>query len=108
MEYPPNKRLKGERYDAPPDADPFGDDEDFTQADLDEIDIITSQAITDDLASPAHKESRGSVFPCQGPPRKAGLEARRTFGSAGVSDDAQRNPGTSLKNATMEAFSKPH
>uniref|UniRef100_A0A3B3QXG6 ATR interacting protein n=1 Tax=Paramormyrops kingsleyae TaxID=1676925 RepID=A0A3B3QXG6_9TELE len=104
MEYPPNKRLKGERYDAHPDADPFGDDEDFTQADLDEIDIIASQAITDDLAPPSPKETRGSGFPCQGPPRKAGLEARRTFGSAGVSGDARRNAGTSLKNATMEAF----
>ncbi|XP_048877814.1 ATR-interacting protein isoform X2 [Brienomyrus brachyistius] len=106
MEYPPNKRLKGESYDARPDADPFGDDEDFTQDDLDEIDIIASQAVTDDLAPPAPKESRGSVFPCQGPLRKAGLEARRTFGSAGVSGDVRRTSGSNLNNTTMEAFRK--
>lgn len=31
--------------------DPFGDDEDFTQDDLDEIDVIASQAITSVAAS---------------------------------------------------------
>uniref|UniRef100_A0A4W4EWG9 ATR interacting protein n=1 Tax=Electrophorus electricus TaxID=8005 RepID=A0A4W4EWG9_ELEEL len=40
MEYPPSKRLKGIQNE-----DPFGDDEDFTQDDLEEIDIIASQAI---------------------------------------------------------------
>ena len=44
MEYPPTKRLKGLNYGAQSTTDPFGDDEDFTQDDLDEIDIIASQA----------------------------------------------------------------
>lgn len=51
--------------------DPFGDDEDFTQDDLDEIDIIASQAITSAAASglgskPGTKPmelGRGSAWP---------------------------------------------
>lgn len=54
MNYPPTKRLRGLNQDiatAGTFDDPFGDDEDFTQADLDEIDIIASQAITTAPAS---------------------------------------------------------
>lgn len=49
MNFPPTKRLRGLDQDvatARSVDDPFGDDEDFTQDDLDEIDIIASQAIT--------------------------------------------------------------
>ncbi|XP_041836386.1 ATR-interacting protein [Melanotaenia boesemani] len=49
MNCPPTKRLRGLNQDvvtAVAFDDPFGDDEEFTQDDLDEIDIIASQAIT--------------------------------------------------------------
>ncbi|XP_031152705.2 ATR-interacting protein isoform X2 [Sander lucioperca] len=49
MNCPPTKRLRGMNQDvvtAVAFDDPFGDDMDFTQDDLDEIDIISSQAIT--------------------------------------------------------------
>ncbi|XP_049589129.1 ATR-interacting protein isoform X2 [Syngnathus scovelli] len=49
MAWPPSKRLRGPNHDVPRadpvEIDPFGDEEDFTQDDLDEIDIIASQAI---------------------------------------------------------------
>lgn len=49
MNCPPTKRLRGLNHDiatAVAVDDPFGDDEDFTQDDLNEIDIIASQALT--------------------------------------------------------------
>ncbi|GAA6216875.1 ATR-interacting protein [Lates japonicus] len=49
MNCPPTKRLRGLNHEVATAVafdDPFGDDEDFTQDDLDEIDIIASQAIT--------------------------------------------------------------
>uniref|UniRef100_A0A1A7X159 ATR interacting protein n=2 Tax=Iconisemion striatum TaxID=60296 RepID=A0A1A7X159_9TELE len=49
MNYPPAKRLRGLNQNvvtAVPNDDPFGDDDEFTQEDLDEIDIIASQATT--------------------------------------------------------------
>lgn len=49
MTCPPTKRLRGLNEGiatAMAFDDPFGDDEDFTQDDLDEMDIIASQAIT--------------------------------------------------------------
>ncbi|XP_056293121.1 ATR-interacting protein isoform X2 [Pseudoliparis swirei] len=47
MNCPPTKRLRGLDQDAVAAFDnPFGDDDDFTQDDLDEIDTIASQAIT--------------------------------------------------------------
>ncbi|XP_073323636.1 ATR-interacting protein [Pagrus major] len=49
MNCPPTKRLRGLNQGiatAMAFDDPFGDDEDFTQDDLDEIDDISSQAIT--------------------------------------------------------------
>ncbi|XP_040888893.1 ATR-interacting protein isoform X2 [Toxotes jaculatrix] len=49
MSCPPTKRLRGLNHEVATAAafdDPFGDDEDFTQDDLAEIDIIASQAIT--------------------------------------------------------------
>ncbi|XP_042352422.1 ATR-interacting protein [Plectropomus leopardus] len=54
MNYPPTKRLRGLNKDVATAAfdDPFGDDEDFTQDDLDEIDIIASQANIAATAAP--------------------------------------------------------
>lgn len=54
MNLPPTKRLRGLNTDiatAMAFDDPFGDDEDFTQDDLDEIDVIASQAFTSAAAS---------------------------------------------------------
>lgn len=47
MNCPPTKRLRRLNDNGPTAMDfddPFGDDEDFTQDDLDEIDVIASQA----------------------------------------------------------------
>lgn len=53
MACPPSKRLRGFHSRIPVDRDSFGDDDDFTQDDLEEIDIIASQAIIQD-AQPTH------------------------------------------------------
>lgn len=58
MNCPPTKRLRGlnrEVVTAAAFDDPFGDDEEFTQDDLNEIDIIASQAFTSAVAVPASK-----------------------------------------------------
>ncbi|RVE72617.1 hypothetical protein OJAV_G00039230 [Oryzias javanicus] len=47
MNCPPSKRLRcSEQVGPTSHDDPFGDEEEFTQDDLDEIDIIASQAVT--------------------------------------------------------------
>ncbi|XP_029358384.1 ATR-interacting protein isoform X2 [Echeneis naucrates] len=64
MNFPPPKRLRGLNHEvATPMAfdDPFGDDEDFTQDDLDEIDIIASQAIT--AGTKSVESGLGSAWP---------------------------------------------
>ncbi|XP_053508639.1 ATR-interacting protein isoform X2 [Ictalurus furcatus] len=79
MEYPPNKRHRGLHNEDPARTDAFGDDEDFTQDDLEEIDIIASQAITRDAQATSSKRSFESisVFPEQ---NKAPIrEGRKTF-----------------------------
>ncbi|KAL1007819.1 hypothetical protein UPYG_G00092080 [Umbra pygmaea] len=70
MEYPPSKRLKG-MASATPSNDTFGDDDDFTQDDLEEIDIIASQAVTGIQAEPGQTSKgtpvgMGSFGPRQG------------------------------------------
>ncbi|XP_029548661.1 ATR-interacting protein [Salmo trutta] len=65
MAYPPRKRLKG-MSPAAPCNDPFGGDDDFTQDDLEEIDIIASQAVNGDLAGPGPS----SIGPRPGESRK--------------------------------------
>ncbi|XP_048038644.1 ATR-interacting protein isoform X4 [Megalobrama amblycephala] len=57
MDFPPSKRLKGHQVSAGPD--PFDDDIDFTQDDLDQIDIIASQAITGDVQNNGHSSKDG-------------------------------------------------
>lgn len=59
MEYPPSKRHKGLNQDAA-FHDPFEDDEDFTQDDLNEIDIIASQAFTGNVKHLSSNESRNT------------------------------------------------
>ncbi|KAL7837596.1 hypothetical protein SRHO_G00273070 [Serrasalmus rhombeus] len=80
MEYPPNKRLKGLQNDAPVEKDPFGDDKDFTQDDLEEIDIIASQAITGNGQLASAKRTFGSISSYSGEQSKAPVrEGRKTF-----------------------------
>ncbi|KAM7005936.1 ATR-interacting protein [Tautogolabrus adspersus] len=80
MNCPPTKRLRGLNQDvvtAMPFDDPFGDDDDFTQDDLDEIDIIASQAVTSTAASgheskPATKPTAsGSAWSSSAGPSKS-------------------------------------
>lgn len=76
MAYPPSKRHRGSQNEDPADA--FEDDEDFTQDDLEEIDIIASQAITKDAQASSSKRSftSMSVYPEHKPPTR---EGRKTF-----------------------------
>ncbi|XP_077459570.1 ATR-interacting protein [Stigmatopora argus] len=81
MTCPPSKRLRGLNHDAPKSdahqADPFGDD--FTQDDLEEIDIMASQAIM--ASQTINVASLGSGNPVGGGARGdesgAPLEAQR-------------------------------
>lgn len=56
MNCPPTKRQRRLNDDAMTSDDPFGDDEDFTQDDLDEIDILASQAFPQ--GAPAGRDSK--------------------------------------------------
>ncbi|XP_067854718.1 ATR-interacting protein isoform X2 [Heptranchias perlo] len=48
--FPPNKRHKGEQLkDTRANEDPFGDNEDFTADDLEELDILASQVLIQDV-----------------------------------------------------------
>lgn len=82
MNCPPTKRLRGLNQDvvtAVAFDDPFGDDEDFTQDDLDEIDIIASQAVTS--ASSSGLGSKPVTKPVE-----------RTRGSPSLSSAGQSKP----------------
>lgn len=76
MNAPPTKRLRGlnqEVATAKAFDDPFGDDEYFTQDDLDEIDIIASQAITSAASSEVgSKPGTKPMEPAGGPAWSAG------------------------------------
>ncbi|XP_017286990.1 ATR-interacting protein [Kryptolebias marmoratus] len=85
MNCPPTKRLRGMNQDlAVAFDDPFGDDDEFTQADLEEIDTIASQAITS--AGPESKTATKPNQPADGSPwtMSAGpskpLSRENTFG----------------------------
>lgn len=79
MAYPPSKRHRGSHNEDVAGTDTFGDDEDFTQDDLEEIDIIASQAITRDAEASSSK--RSFAFLSVGPEQnKAPIkEGRKTF-----------------------------
>ncbi|XP_060765965.1 ATR-interacting protein isoform X3 [Neoarius graeffei] len=79
MDYPPSKRHRGLHNEDPAGTDTFGDDEDFTQDDLEEIDIIASQAITRDAQATSSKRSfvSNSTDPEQNKAPKR--EGRKTF-----------------------------
>lgn len=74
MEYPPSKRLKEYHHEAGPD--PFSDDEDFTQDDFNEIDVIASQAVTGNIQSTAEKTLDPGSYLLGGVSKS---EGRRTF-----------------------------
>ncbi|XP_035813505.2 ATR-interacting protein isoform X2 [Amphiprion ocellaris] len=86
MNCPPTKRLRGLNQDvvtAVAFDDPFGDDEDFTQDVLDEIDIIASQAITSAAAGAEMASKSGTKQ------TEAARGSTRTF-SAGQSKPLSR------------------
>lgn len=91
MDFPPSKRLKGHQVSAGPD--PFDDDIDFTQDDLDQIDIIASQAVTGDVQNSGSKRAFGSVFACADEQSKAPVRSgRKTFAIGdGCSSSAYNN-----------------
>lgn len=90
MAFPPCKRLRGLNQDLPKadpvEVDPFGDDDDFTQDDLDEIDIIASQAIglatapvfgPKEAIKPVFEQAHGSGFQPSTRENKGGLGGKR-------------------------------
>ncbi|KAF7693198.1 hypothetical protein HF521_008514 [Silurus meridionalis] len=79
MDFPPSKRHRGSHNEDPAGTDVFGDEEDFTQDDLEEIDIIASQAFTKDAQATSSKRSFASisVYPEQNKEPKK--EGRKTF-----------------------------
>ncbi|KAK2906767.1 hypothetical protein Q8A67_005752 [Cirrhinus molitorella] len=90
MDFPPSKRLKGHRVPAEPD--PFDDDIDFTQDDLEQIDSITSQAITGDGQSGGSKRAFASVFACADEQSRAPVRSsRKTFAIGDSSSSSSHN-----------------
>ncbi|XP_069388302.1 ATR-interacting protein [Paralichthys olivaceus] len=117
MNFPPTKRHRGLNHEVATAAaldDPFGDDEDFTQDDLDEIDIIASQAFTSASAGtglgskPENKPAESAWQSCTGqskPLNRATTKHSRenTFGfsSRGNAGIPSRDP---LVNRQQQQF----
>ncbi|XP_026162399.1 ATR-interacting protein isoform X2 [Mastacembelus armatus] len=102
MNIPPTKRFRGLNHNvvtAVTYDDPFGDDDCFTQDDLDEIDILASQAVTSTAAGaalgskpgtkPVELVHRSACSPCVGqskPLNRATSQSREnTFGCSSSS-----------------------
>ncbi|KAM6928060.1 ATR-interacting protein [Xenentodon cancila] len=102
MNCPPTKRLRGLNQDvvtAVPFTDPFGDDEEFTQDDLDEMDIIASQAITSAAggtgmgSNPGTKLSGPTRPTPEGQSKTASNQSRHnSFGHRGNAGKPSREP----------------
>lgn len=105
MDFPPSKRLKGHQVSAGPD--PFDDDIDFTQDDLDQIDIIASQAVTGDVQNSGSKRAFGSVFACADEQSKAPVRSgRKTFAIGdGCSSSAYNNKEPPRKDVFADGHS---
>ncbi|XP_016428454.1 ATR-interacting protein-like isoform X2 [Sinocyclocheilus rhinocerous] len=106
MNFPPSKRLKG--HQVPAEPDPFDDDIDFTQDDLEQIDIIASQAITGDGQSSGSKRTFASVFACAAEQSKApGKSGRKTFaiGDGCSSSSTNNNKEAQGKDAFVDGHS---
>ncbi|XP_069006052.1 ATR-interacting protein isoform X2 [Embiotoca jacksoni] len=107
MNCPPTKRLRGPTQDVVTAAafnDPFGDDEDFTQDDFDEIDIVASQAITAAAAGagtgskpkPATEPGRGSTWPPaagQSKPLSGAATSQSRENNFGLNSRSRENAG---------------
>ncbi|XP_067270870.1 ATR-interacting protein isoform X2 [Pseudorasbora parva] len=105
MDFPPSKRLKGHQVSAGPD--PFDDDIDFTQDDLDQIDIIASQAITEDVQNSGSKRTFGSVFAGADEQSKAPVRSsRKTFALGdGCSSSTYNNKESQRKDTFADGHS---
>ncbi|KAK7126614.1 hypothetical protein R3I94_017948 [Phoxinus phoxinus] len=100
MDFPPSKRLKGHQVSALPD--PFDDDIDFTQDDLDQIDIIASQAGTGDVQNSGSKRAFGSVFACADEQSKAPVRSgRKTFA---IGDGCSSSTSNNTEPARKDVF----
>ncbi|XP_024118667.1 ATR-interacting protein [Oryzias melastigma] len=91
MNCPPSKRLRGSELDGlTSHDDPFGDEEEFTQDDLDELDIIASQAVTSTAKGP---ESRPSTAVCA-----SSSSSTRRQDAASEWSRRRGQPGNTLEN----------
>nr|XP_015203758.1 PREDICTED: ATR-interacting protein [Lepisosteus oculatus] len=94
MECPPLKRHKGAGHNV---ADCFGEDDDFTQDDLDEIDTIASQAFTEPVEANKPEQTTKS---------RPTAEVRTTFAIGNSyhvgSDGGLSKLGTSDRSTTKE------
>ncbi|XP_008294055.1 ATR-interacting protein [Stegastes partitus] len=102
MNCPPTKRLRGLNQGVVTAAafdDPFGDDEGFTQDDLDEIDIIASQAITSAAAGAgtASKPGTKQAEAARGSTRA--FSAGRSKPLSGTSQSRENSVGFNRGNA---------
>ncbi|XP_048403727.1 ATR-interacting protein isoform X2 [Stegostoma tigrinum] len=83
--FPPNKRHKAEQ-DTRTNEDPFGDNEDFTADDLEELDILASQVLSQNVTNVSNA-------------MKASVNNANNRGPLGLTNDA------SIKVATLAAGS---
>ncbi|XP_072438191.1 ATR-interacting protein isoform X1 [Chiloscyllium punctatum] len=94
--FPPNKRHKAEK-DIRSNEDPFGDNEDFTADDLEELDILASQVLSQN-AMPVSNATKASV---------SNINNREALG---LTNDTSTNVATlatgSLRN--VNAVKEPH
>lgn len=78
--FPPSKRYKSdESTEATALDDPFGENEDFTVDDLEEIDILATQALTEevqDIASLKRTKQTEQVLKTRASPSSTGMKSR--------------------------------
>ncbi|XP_038136815.1 ATR-interacting protein isoform X1 [Cyprinodon tularosa] len=110
MNGPPTKRLRGLNQDVVTPVtfdDPFGDDEEFTQDDLNELDIIASQAFTSAVAvsKPVSKPSNEGVrstWPSSPGQNKSENNQSKEIKSAIYRGDAGRHSRENLGNLQQQ------
>ncbi|XP_068275966.1 ATR-interacting protein [Nyctibius grandis] len=98
--FPPHKRPKSSGAAGPEEGpgDPFGDNDDFTADDLEEIDILASQALS--------QEAAGGAAPRAGPPKHAwgafGPSGAERRAAAGLPRGSAPAAGGRLKGSSTE------
>ncbi|XP_052634979.1 ATR-interacting protein isoform X3 [Harpia harpyja] len=103
--FPPHKRPKSSGAAGPEEgpADPFGDNDDFTADDLEEIDILASQALSQEAAAAAALPRHAwAAFGASGAERRAAAGQPR-----GIAPAAGRRPkaGSSTEDSLIrDAF----